>query len=167
MRLELKNVKFYESMSEETNCFRADLFIEGKKIAEVKNQGQGGPTDYSILDFKNIKILHSAEAYCKSLPKEKISEDFEFQPTLESKIDDLFEEWLKVKEEKKLLKKMEQGILYGTPNQYGMTYWKNTTLTAMMKNPAMQGRIKQIIKDLIDKGETILNTNIPKEFYPN
>ena len=84
MRLELKNVKFYESMSEETNCFQADLFIEGKKIAEVKNQGQGGPTDYSILDFKNIKILHSAEAYCKSLPKEKISEDFEFQPTLES-----------------------------------------------------------------------------------
>lgn len=170
MRLELKNVKFYESMSEETNCFQADLFINGKKIASVKNQGQGGPTDYHVLDFKNQQILRDAEQFCLSLPKEKIDGmmgDFEFQPTLESRIDDLFEAWLKVKEEKKFLKQMEKGIMYGSPNRYQMTYWNNTTLTAVMQNPSGKLRVKQILKDLIGKGETILNTNIPKEFYPN
>ena len=167
MNLELKNIKFYESMSEETNCFQADLFINGKKIASVKNQGQGGPTDYHVLDFKNQQILRDAEAYCLSLPKEKITDTFEFQPTLESKIDDLFEAWLKVKAEKKLLKDMEKGILVGRPDHYQIIFWKNTTLTACLRNPVMQGRIKEILKDKIGKGETILNTNIPKEFYPN
>lgn len=167
MKLELKNVKFYESMSEETNCFQADLFINGKKIASVKNDGQGGCTDYRVLDFKNQQILRDAEAYCKTLPKEKITETFEFQPTLESKIDDLFEAWLKVKEEQKLVKQMDKGILYGTPNRYQMIYWKNTTLVALMKNSVGQARIKQVLKDLTDKKETILNTNIPKEFYPS
>ena len=74
MKLELKNIKFYESMSEETNCFQADLFINGKKIADVKNQGQGGPTDYRVLDFKNQQILRDAEAFCLTFPKEKISD---------------------------------------------------------------------------------------------
>jgi hypothetical protein len=167
MKLELKNIKFYESMSEETNCFQADLFINGKKIASVKNEGHGGPTDYRLLVFKNQQILRDAEAYCLTLPKEKITETFEFQPTLESKIDDLLEAWLKVQAEKKLAKQMEKGILYGRPEHYQMIYWKGTTLVALLGNPTMQGRIKQILKDLTDKGETILNTNIPKELYPN
>lgn len=166
MKLELKNIKFYESMSEETNCFQANLFINGKKIADVRNQGQGGPTDYHVLDFKNQQILRDAEAYCLTLPKEKITDTFDFQPTLESKIDDLLEAWLKVKEEKKLLKQMEKGILYGTPYNYRMTYWTNTTLIALLNNPIGKARITKIVHDLVAKGENILNTNIPKECYP-
>ena len=71
MKLELKNVKFYESMSEETNCFQADLFINGKKIAYVKNSGQGGCTDYGVHDFKLHSVLREAEAYFNSMPKKK------------------------------------------------------------------------------------------------
>ena len=78
MKLELKNVKFYESMSEETNCFQADLFIDGKKIAYVKNTGQGGCTDYGVHDFKLQSVLREAEAYCKTLPSVRDAErDFE------------------------------------------------------------------------------------------
>ncbi len=167
MKLELKNIKFYESMSEETNCFQADLFINGKKIADVRNQGQGGPTDYQVLDFKNQQILRDAEAFCLTLPKEKISDTFDFQPTLESKIDDLLEAWLKVKADKKFVKQMEKGIMYGSPYNYRMTYWKNTTLTALLNNPIGKARITKIVHELIGKGENILNTNIPKECYPN
>lgn len=166
MKLELKNVKFYESMSEETNCFKADLFINGKKIAYVKNDGRGGCTDYQLMDLKNKQILREAEEFCLSLPKVDYG-TFKFQPTLESKIDDLFEVWLKAKADKALLKQMDKGIIYGTPERYRMTYWKNTTLVALLQNPVGQARIKQILKDLIEKGETILNTNIPKELYPN
>ena len=164
MKLELKNVKFYESMSEETNCFQADLFINGKKIAYVKNTGQGGCTDYGCYDLKTQDFLREVEVYFKLMPMRRSEEfDFEYQPTLENEIDDLFEAWLKVKEDKKFLKQMEKGIMYGTKYSYKMIYWKGTTLTAMLQNPNGKLRVKQIVKDLKGKGETILNTNIPAE----
>jgi heme oxygenase len=47
-----------------------------------------------------------------------------------------------------------------------MIYWTGTTLVALLKNPVGQARVKKILQDLTDKGETILNTNIPQEFYP-
>jgi hypothetical protein len=43
MKIELKNVKHMESLSEETNCYSASLYVDGKKIGDVSNQGQGGP----------------------------------------------------------------------------------------------------------------------------
>ena len=77
MKIELKNVKFYESMSEETNCFEADVFINGKKIAYAKNTGQGGSTDYHVHDFKLHSVLREAENHFLSLPKER-NEGFDF-----------------------------------------------------------------------------------------
>jgi hypothetical protein len=167
MKLELKNIKFYESMSEETNCFQADLFINGKKIASVKNQGHGGPTDYHVLDFKNQQILRDAEQFCLSLPKEKIDgmmSDFEFQPTLESRIDDLFEAWLKVKAENKMLKHMEKGLLYGKNinMSYTICTW-NVPLKAMLMTANGREVIKQKIIKIKEQGLIVLNTNIPKE----
>jgi hypothetical protein len=164
MKLELKNVKFYESMSEETNCFQADLFINGKKIAYVKNTGQGGPTDYGVHDFKFHSVLRDAEAFCLKLPKEKISETFDFQPTLESKIDDLFEAWLKVKGDKKFLKDMEKGLIYGNKYMYTIITWKYPIKTLLSMQ---QGReiIRKKIVQLRFEQETILNTNIPQELF--
>ena len=43
MKIELKNVKHMESMSEETNCYTATLHADGKKIGQVSNEGHGGP----------------------------------------------------------------------------------------------------------------------------
>lgn len=170
MKLELKNIKFYESMSEETNCFEADLFINGKKIAYVKNTGQGGSTDYHVLDFsKDNNVLREAEQFCLSLPKEKIDgmmSDFEFQPTLESRIDDLFEAWLKVKADKKFEKQMEKGILYGKNKMYSyrIVSW-NLPIKAML----MTDRGKEIIRNKIlvikQGGDTVFNTNIPQELF--
>lgn len=167
MKFELKNIKFYESMSEETNCFQADLFINGKKIAYVKNTGQGGCTDYGVHDFKLQSVLREAEQFCLSLPKENIEgmmSDFEFQPTLESRIDDLFEQWLKAKGEKKFLKDMEKGLMYGNKYAYNIITW-NLPLKTMLS--LQQGRevVRKKIIQLRVEEETILNTNIPKELF--
>lgn len=165
MKLELKNIKFYESMSEETNCFEADLFINGKKIAYVKNTGQGGSTDYHILDYKLQSVLHEAEAYCNSMPMKRSEEfDFEYQPTLEHEIDDLFERWLKVKGDKKFLKDMEKGLIYGNKYMYTIITWKYPIKTLLSMQ---QGReiIRKKIVQLRFEQETILNTNIPQELF--
>jgi hypothetical protein len=42
LNLSLKNLKFHEDMSEETPCFSADLYQDGKLIAHVRNDGHGG-----------------------------------------------------------------------------------------------------------------------------
>lgn len=167
MKLELKNVKFYESMSEETNCFQADLFINGKKIAYVKNTGQGGCTDYGVHDFKLHNVLREAETYCNSLPMKRSEEfNFEYKVTLESEIDDLFEQWLKAKADKKFEKQMEKGLLYGTDKRfsYHIVSW-NVPIKAMLMTDKGKEVLRKKILDIKQNGETVFNTNIPKELF--
>jgi hypothetical protein len=167
MKFELKGIKFIEAMSEETNCFYGKLYINKKFVADVRNDGQGGCTWVQPIDKLSGLIVQNANEWLANQPKKKCEEfNFEYRRTVESEVDDLFAEWLKVKDEKKLAKQMDKGILYGTKYSYRMVYWTGTTLVAMLKNPVGQARVKKILQELTDKGETILNTNIPQEFYP-
>ena len=166
MKLDLKAIKFYESMSEETNCFQGKLYINNKYVADVKNNGQGGNTDVYPIDKLCGMIIQNTNEWLASQPKKKSIEfNFEYIRTLESEVDDLFADWLQVKEDKKFIKQMDKGIMYGTKYHYQMTYWKNTTLTAFMQSEVGKARVKEVIKDLKAKGETILNTNIPIELF--
>ena len=51
MKLEMKNVKVYDSMSEETICFEGNLYADGRKVGRVENSGKGGPHRYEF-NFK-------------------------------------------------------------------------------------------------------------------
>ena len=53
MELTLKNVKVHADMSEETNCFSASIYIDGKKAGLAKNQGHGGP---SFVDWTDVDL---------------------------------------------------------------------------------------------------------------
>lgn len=163
MKIELKNVSFNERMSEETNCYVANLYINGKRVGYVKNDGQGGQTDYHGNSMEDSVIIRQAELYCQKLPKIKSEQyNFEYQPSLESVIDDLFENWLKAKETKKMEKTMKTAILYGVPN--GLSYtrisWsKNTPLSAIPVN-ILQNTVDKIKKEKCVNGVEILNTNL-------
>jgi hypothetical protein len=52
---ELKNVKIAEWASEETTCFDATLYINGKRIGTCGNDGQGGCNRY---DFNTSSIVN-------------------------------------------------------------------------------------------------------------
>jgi hypothetical protein len=43
MEVTLKNLKVHKDMSEETLCFSASIYIDGKKSGRVSNRGHGGP----------------------------------------------------------------------------------------------------------------------------
>ena len=45
-KVEIKNVVHATNMSEETNAFTADLWVDGKKTGGAKNDGRGGCTAY-------------------------------------------------------------------------------------------------------------------------
>lgn len=49
-KLELKKIHVDTRMSEETNCFSAELHVNGRKIGEVSNHGTGGPNNVYLTD---------------------------------------------------------------------------------------------------------------------
>jgi len=168
MNFELKAIKFIEEMSDETNCFYGKLYINKKFVADVRNDGRGGCTEIVPVKKEFWEVIAEANKYLASQPKKKCDHfNFEYIRTVESEIDDLFADWLKAKDEKKFAKQMDKGILYGDKYNYRMIYWTNTTLVALLKNEIGKARIKKILQDLTDKGETILNTNIPQDLYPS
>ena len=71
MKLQLKAIKHTEWASEETHCYQASLYIDGKPVAIVSNDGHGGcDRDYDHPKFKGdyratMKAVHE---YFKSLP---------------------------------------------------------------------------------------------------
>lgn len=162
-KVELKKIEYNERMSEETLCYVADLHINGKKVGYVKNDGQGGCTAYYGNSREDNQLLTEIENYCKTLPKVKsIDFNFEYQPTLESMIDDQFELWLKKREEKKMQKLMETAILIGKTNNGSYSYFKQKRKLSDFPTNVLQDFIDRIKTNHCKDGVTILNTNLEK-----
>ena len=51
----LKNLKVLESRCEETICFEATLYVDGKRFCQVSNDGNGGPHSYKPLPSSPIR----------------------------------------------------------------------------------------------------------------
>lgn len=64
MKIEFKRFSYNERMSQGTCCYSADLWVDGKKLGEVSNEGRGGCTNLEIPWDDQKKI----EAYCETLP---------------------------------------------------------------------------------------------------
>ena len=166
MKIELKSIKFNERMSEETNCFTANLYVNDKKLCYVENTGKGGCSDYVLYVSKNAPLLKEVEAYCKTLPDIKYN-TITIKQNLETVIDELFENYLIQKESKKLVKYMEKGIVYGTLSNFQVVTWKGHTIAEMLTSPHGVLPIKNKLKELIRDGKNILNTNIPQQIFDN
>lgn len=162
-KVELKRIEFSERLSEETNAFAADLYINGKKVGYCKNDGHGGPTDYNGYTREDNQLIAEVENYCKTLPKAKsVDFNFEYQPTLESMIDDQFELWLKKREEKKMQKLMETAIIWGKPNAGSYTYVKQKRKLSQFPINVLQSKVDRIKAKHCTNGVVILNTNLAK-----
>jgi hypothetical protein len=56
MKLELKNIKHTAWASEETHCYQASLYVDGKPVAIVSNDGHGAADrDYPHPKFKGME----------------------------------------------------------------------------------------------------------------
>ena len=145
-----------------------EFFTSATYLPLIYNSGQGGNTDIYPVSKLTGEIISEANSFLASQPKKKCDMfNFEYIRTVESEVDDLLADWLQVKEDKKLLKQMDKGILYGTKYHYQMIYWKNMSIPAMLNNTTCKARLIQVVKDLKAKGETILNTNLPDDIIGN
>jgi hypothetical protein len=67
MRLKIKNLKHIEEMSHGTMCFTATLYLDGKRIGTVENDGRGGVNRYHFPDRANRDLFM---AYAKGWGEE-------------------------------------------------------------------------------------------------
>ena len=62
-KVEIKNLKVAEHLSEETLAFTASIWINGKKVGDAKNAGHGGMTDVDLWDRKGEQVRRNNELH--------------------------------------------------------------------------------------------------------
>ena len=118
--IELKNLSHNVTFSEETHCFKASIYINGKRMFSASNGGNGGPNFYSPSDFNTSKeafeeamLIAREEARQYTLKKIELGEDLQWaidderlkDELIDWLIADLINEQLTLKEMRKTLKK--------------------------------------------------------------
>jgi len=72
MKLTLKNIKHSEFASEETHCYQAGVYVDGKPMIDVSNDGHGGcDNQHPIKPFTYKDIEKVNKWCCDNLPKWK------------------------------------------------------------------------------------------------
>lgn len=103
MHIMLKNVRVYEDMSEETTAFMATVYVDGKKLTTVKNDGRGGSHCYG--NYLAIKVV---DAYAKSLPPMVYDagdgQTFDVPQDADTLIDNALNDYLTCRDIKKAIK---------------------------------------------------------------
>lgn len=173
MKIELKNFKHYERLSEETNCFVGNIWVNGIKCGYAENTGKGGCTSYHNEGTEQSReLLKQAEIYCLGLPPDKWENNgkiYTFKMDLETYIDNLAFKMIndinKQKDARKMRKNMEKAILIGNDKEYRTIGFKMPLKEVMEKHTDL---FKKVLKEKLDKyakdGYRLLNTNIPQHF---
>ena len=124
--MELKAIKHYPSMSEETYCYEANLYILDKKICRVHNRGRGGSDDFDFEDptlpctgFLNWQYVQELDDWCKkNLPKWYFEYQNKYVPTsLEAWLGDQVTKYINQQEFNKAMRK---SVLYINPDKKGL-----------------------------------------------
>ncbi len=156
LTIELRNVKVAAFASEETNCFTADIYVNGKKEGRAHNQGHGGPTD---IDPHTLSTR--LDVYGATLPR-KVSDIgdntdpsgfFTYQPDAENIVDDLLQTYLEAKDaekaDKKLQRDLQTRVVFTVKGKKGIYH------TQKME----AARLKYVVeKRLVKDADIILNT---------
>lgn len=93
MKIEFHNVKYADWASEETACYRASILINGVKVGEVSNSGQGGADR-----VHPYQLIATIDAYAATLPPLEIEtapgEKYTMEQNHETIFSDLLEAWI-------------------------------------------------------------------------
>ena len=170
MKLQIKNVKVNLEFSEETICFKADIYINGIKSCYASNDGHGGCTGIWHYNDVGKSLMIQAEKFLSTTPPIVHIYDehsWEEKQTLTTFVDDYIDDYVKAKEHQKFTKKlnkdMEKGIVVSKNNleSYSLVSWKGHKLADVLRRPDGELVLKNAISEYKHKGYTIHNTNLP------
>ena len=173
MKIELKNIRHFYALSDETNAFAAKLYVNDVLTAECSDTGKGGCIDIVPIKGKEA-LLAQAETYARSLPALKTEFGFDLDMDLELLIGNLVSADLIEDDFRKTLKKLEaKNIVFGESKKELKYTWftiggnKKANITEMLSNPVGKKMLAERIAKLKKEGHQIFNTNIPEELINN
>ena len=156
MKLELKAIKHTEWASEETHCYQASLFVDGKPVAIVSNDGHGGcdrEYDHPKCKVDYRATMRAVHEYFKSLPKAESGltnidgTPWMSQPNLECWCGDQVNDWLSTRELKRKFKSHVVYQLKGTGALYQTKYHPTVTKGEWVINK-QAGETRRILNDM-------------------
>lgn len=172
-RITLKNIKFSETFSEETNCFKGDIYFDNKRVGHCENEGRGGNTFCYPYGIETKEKFNEMLEYCETLPDIEYHssltgfETFSVKSTIDNVVDTLFESWLKEKEKKKMEKNFSKGICFGNDYSYQISSvkqgGKSVSIDDLLKTSHGITFLKNLCEEKKKEGHTIFNTNLPFE----
>lgn len=161
MKLELRNVKVFKELSDETTCFHAILYVDGKKAADCSNRGNGGMTD---VDFYNKETQEKVAEFCKENPVVNYFGDKKYiYGDVDIRVDELLVEIqmkkdLKAKQKNSLVLRKEK--LKDAPYVIHAYIKQLFPIEKIMQDETKRNTLRRQIVDLRKQGYTIMNTNI-------
>ena len=108
-KIELKNIKYAAFASEETHCYEATLYVDGKRFAYISNDGHGaGDLQEPIEPYAYKDLAQLQKTIAKEHPKwgSEFGDEDEYDTTLEIVCGNLMNDWHCEKEIKRTLKKI-------------------------------------------------------------
>jgi len=116
MKLELKAIKHCEWQSEETHSYQGRVYVDGKPMIDVGNDGHGGcDHQYPIKPFTDDDVQKVNKWCCDNLPKWsdedvgiKNGNGKKYDTDLEMWCGDQVNKFLVAKDEKKLEKRLKK-----------------------------------------------------------
>jgi hypothetical protein len=165
MKIEVKNIKTNMAFSEETICFKADVYVDGKKVAYAENNGHGEFTNVRPYGIEHKQVFKDAMEYLSSKGTSKYEEIY----SLENFVDDAINSYVDEKENKKFETKKnkhtEKFIVICKENEkdYTTIGFGKHTIAELMKFDAGRNAIKKSIDKYKGLGYSIYNKNIPTE----
>jgi hypothetical protein len=149
MKIELKNIKHSEFASQETNCYQATIYIDGKRVGTVENAGHGG-----CDNVYPYQVAQQIDEYAKTLPKTICSfidpntgKPAEMEQTHETIFGDILTSWLMSKDLKRLMSKRIVFV-----KEDGNVYETKALKADQLKLNLNQSRLPEMLK-----AKTILN----------
>ena len=161
MKLELKKVNVITRMSEETTCFHAVLYVNGKPAADCSNTGKGGMT---AVEFYDIDVHGEVIKYCKENP---VINEFNGKKVAFHGVDIRVDELLIEHQMKTMLKSKQKKSLVLHNNksndpQYIIHSFLNlhNNVADMLGTEFGQNFLRTQIESFRKNGYTVMNTNI-------
>lgn len=176
MNIELKNIRHYPRMSEETEAYIADVFIDGQKAGVAKNEGHGGNTFIQAYNAKGNELIMQAVEYCKTLPPRTTTlgdEPFTYNVNLDEFVDELFYAYLEKKDKLAFERKREKAttdhLVIGINDKEYATIKLAKPVNELVQISHSQGEeylkimIRRHVVPNLKEGHVLINNNIPEK----
>lgn len=108
MKIELKNISINHSLSEETFCFTATIYVDGQRAFEASNHGHGGPDRYVPFNGYTGPSIDQIDAWLKANRAPNTDYGITIDHSLEIEVGDLLNAHTRAAERKRIAKAFDK-----------------------------------------------------------